>query len=706
MGHGRPAGRIVREIREELVRGLSPLTGGAGRVDRTQAGLIIIRGVKVVGKSSPNRHGIQGVEGTDYEESALQESLRLYDGLKVNVNHPPRNTPNAERASEDRLGKLLSPRVLEGETYADLAMLVTHPMAERLANAAEAMPDAFALSHNARGVGTIIDGRYVISEIPEVRSVDVVADGGTCISLFESAEARMDEQLLDAVMLQEGFTGVVAKDGSSRLYIDGELIEAGPRTAAQIAGQKKAAQASAAKRKGKGKVKPTAGVKNRVAKVVKAAPKAKGPAKAKSATKPKKATKPKAEPEAKPKKKSTKVDATGAGKSKAKKPAAKKGGAKKSRKSSGGASTSTSAKGGKGPPLDSKGMPRLRKTEKSTSHTRKGDESQWGSTHRAGDVSTEKTHKRTGAEQGAKRTGAEQSASRTGAAQGAKRTGAERKAKGGAERVAGRKEEMRFSPESRRFRRGRGRPLFESAARQAQALLSQDSPWQLNGGTQGGQHMPNKNLRQALLEAGYDVEDASAMEDDEEMEETAPTSQGHIADALQAICSDESLTAEQIREKTKHLLNALDAGDDIEEDDGEEEEDVEEDNEEEAGIEDVEESDDEEDDGEENVEESEEDDDDREESDAKESLAREVRALKAKDAVRDLCESLSFAPSKVQLKALLALDSEADRKAMIQELRGNRSAPRSGAPGAFGSSVQESREMPKTAKDQASLLLR
>jgi hypothetical protein len=256
--------------------------------------------------------------------------------------------------------------------------------------------------------------------------------------------------------------------------------------------------------------------------------------------------------------------------------------------------------------------------------------------------------------------------------------------------------------ESRRFRRGRGRPLFESAARQAAALLSQESPWQLNGGTQGGHNVPNKNLRQALLEAGYDVEDASVCEDEEE--EAGASSQSHIADALQSIVGDESLSTEAIREKVKHLLNALDAGE--EEEDVEETndaagiEDVEEDNESEKGIEDVEESDDEEED----VEESEEDDE--EEADAKESLQRTVRILQRKDAVRDLCESLSFAPSKVQLKALLALDSEADRKAMIQELRGNRSAPRSGAAGSVGRTVQESREMPKTAKDQASLLLR
>lgn len=179
--------RLTVTLREERVQGFAPLASGGKRVDR-EAG--IVYGVKVVGKSSPNTHNVQGVEGTDYTAAALQAALPLYEGLKVNVDHPPRSSPGEARSSEDRLGKLVNARIHGGEIYADLHLLKTHPMAARVMEAAEKMPDAFALSHNALGKGDVQEKRYVITEIPEVRSVDVVADGGTNRSLFEGKEQR------------------------------------------------------------------------------------------------------------------------------------------------------------------------------------------------------------------------------------------------------------------------------------------------------------------------------------------------------------------------------------------------------------------------------------------------------------------------------------------------------------------------------------
>ncbi|HVI05015.1 MAG TPA: hypothetical protein VM711_02850, partial [Sphingomicrobium sp.] len=52
-------------------------------------------------------------------------------------------------------------------------------------------PNAFALSHNALGKGEVRGRRYVVTEIPEVRSVDIVTDGGTNRSLFESRQEPM-----------------------------------------------------------------------------------------------------------------------------------------------------------------------------------------------------------------------------------------------------------------------------------------------------------------------------------------------------------------------------------------------------------------------------------------------------------------------------------------------------------------------------------
>ena len=169
-------------LREDFARADKPL-----RVDRDKG---IIHGVKVVGLQSPNTHGVDGAEGTVYSRKALEEAARLYEGAPVNIDHPDRSKPKSDRSSNDRFGRLQGVELRPDGLYADLHYLKSHPMAERVTEAAERMPDLFALSHNAYGRGEVREGRYVVSEIPEVRSVDLVADGGTNKSLFESKERR------------------------------------------------------------------------------------------------------------------------------------------------------------------------------------------------------------------------------------------------------------------------------------------------------------------------------------------------------------------------------------------------------------------------------------------------------------------------------------------------------------------------------------
>lgn len=166
-------------LREDFARGTQNHT-----VNRD---LGIIYRVKVLGRKSPNSHGVQGVSGgTEYTLEALEGAIGLYEGIAVNADHPPREKPSKDRSAYDRLGRLINVRIEENELYADLQLLKSHPLAERLFEAAEKMPDAFGLSHNALGRGEIRNGIYFVVEIPEVRSVDVVADAGSTQSLFES----------------------------------------------------------------------------------------------------------------------------------------------------------------------------------------------------------------------------------------------------------------------------------------------------------------------------------------------------------------------------------------------------------------------------------------------------------------------------------------------------------------------------------------
>lgn len=164
-------------------------------VDRANG---IIKNVKICGCSSPNAHKVRDrdgrlVEGTDYTDEALAQEQRLVEGMNVNVNHPPENNPYQNRDAYDRFAWLQDTvhRPREG-VFGNLHFLdPTDKLAVRMMNAAEKKPDAFALSHNASGIGEVRGRRWVVTRVPEVRSVDIVADGGACRSLVESREPKM-----------------------------------------------------------------------------------------------------------------------------------------------------------------------------------------------------------------------------------------------------------------------------------------------------------------------------------------------------------------------------------------------------------------------------------------------------------------------------------------------------------------------------------
>jgi hypothetical protein len=170
------------ELREDFFR-----SGQPHKVDR-EAG--IIYGVKVLGWESPNRHGIEGVDGTVYDRDAVTQAMRLYEGTVVNKNHPPRDKPSQERVVADRIGWLANVRIADGGLYADLHLLKSDPDAAKIFEAAESNPALFGMSHNATGKWEVREGKAYIVEIPDVRSVDLVTEGGTTRSLFESRETR------------------------------------------------------------------------------------------------------------------------------------------------------------------------------------------------------------------------------------------------------------------------------------------------------------------------------------------------------------------------------------------------------------------------------------------------------------------------------------------------------------------------------------
>ena len=145
------------------------------RVDRAGG---CIRGVRVLGYTSAN--------GRRYDKRAVQEALPFYQNLHVNIDHPARDNPNADRSLSSRFGTLRNARIDAGGIKADLFFVRSHAMAETVCEMAESFPSLLGMSHNAEGKTRRENGTTVVEEILSVRSCDVVADPATCKSLFES----------------------------------------------------------------------------------------------------------------------------------------------------------------------------------------------------------------------------------------------------------------------------------------------------------------------------------------------------------------------------------------------------------------------------------------------------------------------------------------------------------------------------------------
>lgn len=157
-------------------------------VDR-EAG--VIRGVKVLGRFSPNCHGLKGVtEGTEYTPACFKASASLYEGAKIYTNHPDekdRKRPASPRTIDEPLGVLRNCVASDDGLRADLHYLKSHPMANRVCEDVERGMGVFGLSHNAdAGASRVVNGKLVIESIAKVHSVDLVDKPATNKNLWES----------------------------------------------------------------------------------------------------------------------------------------------------------------------------------------------------------------------------------------------------------------------------------------------------------------------------------------------------------------------------------------------------------------------------------------------------------------------------------------------------------------------------------------
>jgi len=162
------------------------------RVDR---GAGIIRGVKLLGLASRN--------GRRYREDALVEARGLYEGAKVNINHP-KGHPLSPRDYQDRLGVIRGVLFRAGGgLFGDLHFNPNHALSEQLIWDAEHAPQNVGLSHNVLARTSRDGDDTVVEAISKVQSIDLVADPATTAGLFEHADRAEIEGSWDGLTVAQ-----------------------------------------------------------------------------------------------------------------------------------------------------------------------------------------------------------------------------------------------------------------------------------------------------------------------------------------------------------------------------------------------------------------------------------------------------------------------------------------------------------------------
>jgi hypothetical protein len=181
--------------------------GVALRVDRAMG---VLRGVKLI--------RLESLNGRRYRPEALAAAVSLYEGAKVNVNHP-KEGPLAPRDYRDRLGVIRQVELRADEgLFGNLHFNPKHALAEQLAWDAENNPRNVGFSHNVLARLSRDGEQTVVEAITHVQSVDLVADPAATQGLFEetaadsSAEAaaaelaRLNAELEEAAVRERQLT--------------------------------------------------------------------------------------------------------------------------------------------------------------------------------------------------------------------------------------------------------------------------------------------------------------------------------------------------------------------------------------------------------------------------------------------------------------------------------------------------------------------
>lgn len=228
----------LREEREDAKRDVSTRQDAAstvlqefvdcgGMALRVDAAAGVVRGVKLLGLESRN--------GRSYLPAALEAAVPLYEGAKVNVNHP-RGGPLSPRDYQDRIGQVRGVTLRPGEgLFGDFHFNPRHALAEQLAWDAQHAPANVGFSHNVEARTVRRGDRTLVEAILRVNSVDLVADPATTRGLFEDESSRqaappaeqLSQQIAEQATELAALRGEVARLAAlvDQKLVDQKLVE-------------------------------------------------------------------------------------------------------------------------------------------------------------------------------------------------------------------------------------------------------------------------------------------------------------------------------------------------------------------------------------------------------------------------------------------------------------------------------------------------
>lgn len=168
-----------------IERVTQPFAGAV--VDRAKG---IIRNVKLCGGSSVN--------GRDYPPAVFRRDYRKYEQAPIYADH------ERDRSVDRKLGWIENARVdPDGTPRGDAHLLKTHPLYERVMEAAERNPSLFGFSHVAMCHTSMKGSREQVEGLETVESVDLVAEPATTKGLFEARNEKGNRVAFTVKMLEK-----------------------------------------------------------------------------------------------------------------------------------------------------------------------------------------------------------------------------------------------------------------------------------------------------------------------------------------------------------------------------------------------------------------------------------------------------------------------------------------------------------------------